>query len=222
MIDLREVKASAVIGFLFGFVCIVVLIIFAWWLMWDADTTNHLKIVNENLQRYESAWNKAGAQVKIGYADIITHGFPMEKKIRLLRPYVRIQTSGGVMQISANYLSFYPVDDDVNLYKIELLPNMSVSFRTSAKTQEDYILHVRNLPTLYVKSEGKESIQRKLVTEFGVTYKDSLVLDIQKGSLTQKVPFRVTATEEPKWSYIPGKITPLAEALRGLLKRAIP
>ena len=222
MIDLREVKGSAIIGFFFGLVCIVVLIVFAWWLMWDSDATKHLKIVQENLHRYESAWNKAGGKVKIGYADIITHGFPMEKKIRVLQPYVRIQTNAGLMQISANYLSFYPEDEDTNQYQIELLPNMSVSLRSAAKTQEDYLLHVRNMPTLHVKSEGRESIQRKLVNEFGVTYKDSLVLDIQKGNLTQKVPFRVTSTEEPMWRYIPAKVSPAAEALRRLLKRAIP
>lgn len=209
-------NTEQVIGFIAGATCIFALMLFAWFLMWEGDAEEHVQAVQQSINRQEKIWNRAGGRVSLDYDELIASGFPFYMEIRLLRPNFSAVVDGRRIRIHGPYLSFIPEDDDKWQYRLEFLPDFTVSLGN-----EEYYVHLYHIPELLVHAPPNHLARTINTSEYGVQLPSKWLVGIEHGQKTRKVRFQYTPTEEPLWRYVPKDIRSPLRWFKALLREAV-
>lgn len=185
-----ELKSEDVLGFIGGALGIVLLGLFAYWLMWDSDADERVDEVKAMIERQERAWSQAGGDVKISYNDVISSGFPFYTKVRVLMPKIQVTLPEGEVQFSMNYINLQVADEDSGQMQVLYLPDAILSVKPASQAQKDYFLHLSAAPKLMVISSKKAD---ETSLRYDLEYPSHLTLDIERNGKSVKLPWQLGA-----------------------------
>ena len=214
-----HLNASKVIGFLIGAFFMSLLFLFAWWLVWDGRADSHAQAVEDNIVALERYWGRNGSSnLKIHYDELVASGFPYGLYIRLLRPQVQISLGDGTRFIvSGAYVDFVPEDEDTAHYRLSYLQDASATYRTDNGSEQHDYLYMSHNPIVHVRQRGKTAA----FNELGIEYPPNLILSVDRGGRTAKLPFQFNGAPEPVWQPMPADLGAVMLRLNKMLRRSM-
>lgn len=216
-------KSEDVLGFLGGATGIIVLGLFAYWLMWDTDAEKMVDKVKQLIKTQEKQWSQAGGEVKISYNDVISSGFPFYTKVRVLMPKIQLSLPEGTVQFSMNYLNFQFADESSGEMEVSYLPDAVMSVKPAPNVpQKNFYLHLSDTPIVSIRpsvNSENEKITRQM--HYYLSYPDRLTLDVELDGKSVKLPWRLNISEPFKEQPVPSSIHPVLRWLVLVLQQSM-
>lgn len=190
-----------------GFFFFCLLLFGMYYLHWDDGADEHEARVNEYMQYFQKEFNSSGVKLQLSASSVEVSGFPFSTSVRVYKPELRMSLQGHIYYLSTPYIDLTPTDNEKLAYEIGLQRKAIVSYKSGANPQETYQVFFSEKPRVWVRSNDDGAKRKdRYWNEYGVQLPASITMDVAAGSTSKRAGFKLMATGQPTWHYIPKRI----------------